>query len=398
MATLLLVVIYIDFIGLGIPDSLFGPAWPAIYPELALPVSAASVITLLSGLLSILCSLLSARIIDRFGTARVAAFSTALTALGLIGYSLSPNLFWMCLMTVPLGLGAGCIDSALNHYVALHYTATHMSFLHCFYGIGVSLSPYLMSVALGQSNNWRAGYRWAFGVQISITAITFLSLPLWQRAHPVQATACEKSERLTVPVKQLFGHSSIRMACLAFLGTCALETTCGNWSSTFLVNARGMQVDAAAQLVTLYYIGMAIGRFLSGILVSRLSAWQVLRIGMVAIATSLILLSVPNTVTASIGLFGLGLGNGPIFPNLVHLTPQNFGQEISQSAMGVQMASAYIGNMLAPPLFGLLAQYLTAALFPYYLTILFFLFVFAMFLLVRRLRSQGRYPSASAAR
>lgn len=391
MATLLLIVIYIDFIGLGIPDSLFGPAWPAIYPEFSLSVSAASCVTVLSGVFSILCSLLSARIIARFGTPRVTAVSTALTAVGLIGFSFSGSLWWMCLMTLPLGLGAGCIDSALNNYVALHYTATHMSFLHCFYGIGVSLSPYLMSIALGQSNNWRAGYRWAFLIQTVITAITFLSLPLWRRAHPETPNVQTESKSAAVPIRTLFRNPAICAGCLAFFGTCALETTCGNWSSTFLVNARGMNVDDAARLVTLYYVGMAVGRFLSGILVSRLSAWRVLQGGIVAITASIVLMAIPNTVTASIGLFCIGIGNGPVFPNLVHLTPQNFGQEISQSAMGVQMASAYIGSMLMSPLFGLLAQWISADLFPYYLAIMFVLFAISFFSLIRLLRRRGRY-------
>ena len=232
MATLLLIVIYIAFIGLGIPDSLFGTAWPAIYTEMDLPVSWASFVTVIVSGGTIVSSLLSARVINRFGTAAVTAVSTAMTALALFGFSVSGSMLWLCLFAVPLGLGAGSVDTALNNYVALHYKAVHMNFLHCFYGIGVSLSPYLMSLALS-GHSWRSGYRTVFWIQLGITAVTVLSLPLWKKAAAARAADAPESPARTVGFGTLLKNRQVRLACLVFIGSCGLEYTCGTWGSTF---------------------------------------------------------------------------------------------------------------------------------------------------------------------
>lgn len=392
MTTILLVVIYIAFIGLGVPDSLFGTAWPAIYPEFSQPVAAASCVTLLISGGTILSSLMSARLINRFGTGAVTAASTALTAAALFGFSVSGSLLWMCLIAVPLGVGAGAIDCGLNNYVALHYRATHMSFLHCFYGIGVSLSPYLMSLALSGESGWRGGYRIVFLLQAAIALITVLSLPLWRRVTGMQQAAGQTRPPRAVSAAGMAKMPAVRTVWFVFIGSCALEFTCGTWGSTFLVSARGMDVADAAKAVTFYYVGMTLGRFLSGLLADRLSGWRLICIGQGATLAAIVLLILPlPPALAAAGLFLVGLGNGPVFPNLIHLTPKNFGADISQAVMGTQMAASYIGTMLMPPLFGLLAQAAGAWLLPYFLLLLFAVMAGATLLLMRRLKQQGRY-------
>lgn len=390
MATLLLIVIYIAFIGLGIPDSLFGAAWPAISREFGQPVSAAGSVTLLISGGTVVSSLLSARVINRFGTGAVTAFSTVLTAAALLGFSLSGSMAWLWLFAVPLGLGAGAVDSALNNYVALHYKASHMSYLHCFYGVGVTLSPYLMSLALSDSGNWQAGYRIAFFIQLAIACITLLSLPLWKRTGGVEER--EEEPPRTLGFRALAGNPSVRTAWLVFFGSCAIEYTCGTWGSTFLVEARGMGADAAALLLTLYYAGMALGRFLSGVFSSRLASWRIIHIGQGVVLAAIVLFLLPLPAPAAgAALFLVGLGNGPVFPNLIHLTPKNFGRDVSQSVMGSQMAASYAGILLMPPLFGLLAQAAGAPLFPVFLLALFALMIGATWRLNRRLKKEGRY-------
>ncbi len=389
MATLLLLVIYIAFIGLGIPDSLFGAAWPAIYTELGLPVSWANFVTMLISGCTILSSLMSARLINRFGTAAVTAVSTALTAAALFGFSASGSMLWLCLFALPLGLGAGAIDTALNNYVALHYKATHMNFLHCFYGIGVSLSPFLMSLALS-AGSWRRGYRTVFWFQLAIAALTIVSLPLWKKVKHASRAAEGETGRW-VGFLTLIKDGKVRMACSVFLGSCGLEYTCGVWGSTFLVQARGLPAAAAALLITFYYVGIALGRFCSGLLAARLTSGRLVWAGQAVTLAALILLLLPlPAAAAGAGLFLIGFGNGPVFPNILHLTPQTFGRDISQAVMGVQMAAAYVGILLAPALFGLLAQNVSAALFPLYLLAMYGIMI-AGSLLLRR--TAARQPA-----
>lgn len=379
MAALLLLIIYIAFIGLGIPDSLFGAAWPAIYTEFGIPVSRGSLITMLISGGTIISSLLSAELIRRFGTGRITAFSTSLTAAALFGFSCSGNLLLLCLFAVPLGLGAGAIDTALNNYVALHYRASHMNFLHCFYGIGVSLSPLLMSLALS-ADSWRNGYRTVFWLQAGIAVLTILALPLWKRVSAVSGQEEEAAE--TVRFSRLLRDSRVRMACLVFIGSCGLEYSCGNWGSTFLVTSRGLEADAGAGMITLYYVGIAAGRFLSGILSFRLGSRRLVLMGQAVVLAALLLLCLPGLALPGLGLFLVGLGNGPVFPNMLHLTPRIFGKRLSQSVMGVQMAASYVGILLAPALFGVIAQEIGAALFPGWLFLLYLLMMTGSFFTV----------------
>lgn len=386
MATLLLVVIFIDFIGLGIPDSLFGPAWPAIYAEMSLPVSLGSFVSLINTAGTVISSLMSARLIKRFGTARVTAVSTVVTATALLGFSFSREFVFLCLLSLPLGLGGGAIDSALNNYVSLHYKATHMNFLHCFYGVGVSMSPYFMSLALAGAGGWRFGYRFAFFVQVCIALLTVATLPLWKKIAEKDG---EETEQRNVPLTALVKSRKVRMTWLMFICSCAIECTAGIWGSTFLVEAKGIAPENAAKIIMFYYIGMAAGRFLSGVLASKLSSWKIICLGIGVLCTAVILLFIPLPAPIiAIALFMVGVGNGPVFPNLTHLTPINFGRDISGSVMGSQMAAAYVGIMVFPPLYGIMAENISAGVFPLYLAIFLAAMIFALVTLIKTLKRE----------
>lgn len=391
MATFLLIVIYISFIGLGIPDSLFGTAWPAIYTEFNLPISSASFVTMTVSACTVISSLASAAAINRFGTNKVVAASTVLSAVTLLCFSFADSFLWLILLAIPHGFAAGCIDSGLNNYVALHYNAMQMNFLHCFYGIGVSVSPFLMSVALGADNDWQGGYRTMFLFQAVISLITVLALPLWNKAHPKTEVSKEDVPR-TVSILQLMKIPEVRAVWIMFITTCAVEITAGAWSSTFLVNSRNMTAEAAARVVTLFYIGLTLGRFLSGLLAKKLAMWRLVQlgVGVVFLGILLVLLPLPAEIVFA-GLFLIGLGVGPTFPNLTQLTPINFGRDISQSVIGSQMAVSYFGIMFLPPLFGLLAQHLSTDIFPWFLLLMNSIFVVSMFFCIKLLRKHGRY-------
>lgn len=371
MATALLIIIYIAFIGLGIPDSLFGTAWPAIYSEFELPISFGSFVTIIISCGTVLSSVISSKIISRLGTNKVSAYSTLLTALALLGFSFAPNLWVMCFWAIILGIGAGAIDVALNNYVAIHYSATHMSFLHCFYGVGVSVSPYILSLVIAGNFGWRGGYRIAFAIQLIITLLLFLSLPLWRKAHGGENESEENTHK-DLSFGSVLKIPGVKMMCSLFIASCAIECTCGGWGSTFLVEYKHLPAEKAAQIIMIYYIGMTLGRFLSGVLAAKLHSWKIIKLGQIVLGLALLLLILPGGVYLCVlGMFLIGLGNGPLFPNFNYLTPENFGSDISQSVIGIQMASAYIGIMLAPTLCGLLGQVFGMVIFPYYLIVFY---------------------------
>lgn len=371
MATALLIIIYIAFIGLGIPDSLFGTAWPAIYSEFELPISFGSFVTIIISCGTVLSSVISSKIISRLGTNKVSAYSTLLTALALLGFSFAPNLWVMCFWAIILGIGAGAIDVALNNYVAIHYSATHMSFLHCFYGVGVSVSPYILSLVIAGNFGWRGGYRIAFAIQLIITLLLFLSLPLWRKAHGGENESEENTHK-DLSFGSVLKIPGVKMMCSLFIASCAIECTCGGWGSTFLVEYKHLPAEKAAQIIMIYYIGMTLGRFLSGVLAAKLHSWKIIKLGQIVLGLALLLLILPGGVyLCALGMFLIGLGNGPLFPNFNYLTPENFGSDISQSVIGIQMASAYIGIMVAPAVCGLLGQVFGMVIFPFYL-ILFY--------------------------
>lgn len=372
MTTVLLIVIYIAFLGIGIPDSLFGAAWPAIYPEFGVPLSMANFISIIVAGGTVISSFFSSRVIGFLGTAKTVAISTLMTAIGLFGFSCSKSFLPLCLCAIPLGLGAGSIDTALNNFVALHYKASHMSFLHCIGNLGTFISPYIMSFALAVSDNWRGGYRTMFGIQLTIAAITFLSLPLWKTAHSPNLSQAEKVKIRTLSAQEVWNLPNLRPTLSMFFCSCAIEFTCGLWGSTFLVESRGLALDSAAVFAAIYYLGMTLGRLFSGLLSPKLSSWHLIFLGegILLFALVILLLPLPPTFSA-VGLFLIGLGNGPVFPNLTHLTPHTFGAECSQSVMGIQLSVANTGILLTPALFGFLAQRLSTGLFPRYILALY---------------------------
>lgn len=307
----------------------------------------------------------STRVISRFGTNKVAAFSTAMTAASLLGFSCSDSMWFLCFFAVPLGLGAGAIDTALNNYVSLYYSAVHMSFLHCFYGIGVSVSPYVLSLVIDGKYGWRGGYRIAFGIQFAIMLILFSTLSVWGKAH---GRSEEEQETKVLALKEIVRIPGVKAMWCLFISSCAIECTCGGWGSTFLVEYKHMPAGQAAGIITFYYAGMALGRFLSGVLAVWLDNWQIIKIGQCILGVALCVLFLPGSpYISAAALFMVGLGNGPLFPNFNYLTPQNFGKDISQSVMGTQMAASYIGIMLAPALCGMLGQHISMGIFPFYL-------------------------------
>ena len=385
----LLIVIYVAFIGLGVPDSLIGSAWPAIHSEMGVPVEAVSMLTLLISGCTVLSSLFSARILNKLGTAKVTACSTALTAAALFGFSASPSFGWMVPLAALLGLGAGAIDSGLNNYVALHCKASHMNFLHCFYGVGVTLSPYLMARALNNAG-WRSGYRYAFYVQAAIALLLIASVPLWKKAAENGQTDEEPAVNLTL--LQMAKRADVRLVWIIMLATNAIEYACGVWGSTYLVTEKGFQLKHGALAMTIYYAGMSIGRFLSGLLSDQIRTWKRIGIGAAILAPAVVLMLLPLPGAVSVaGLFLIGFGNGSIYPNMIHLTPHNFGKKVSQSVMGSQIAFAYIGVMLAPPTVSLISRLFGIQVYPVLLAALYAILVITLRLLIRQLKKQDRY-------
>lgn len=388
--TFLLVIVYVAFISLGVPDSLIGSAWPAIYPDLHMPVEAISGITLLISGSTVLSGFISTGVLNRFGTAKVTAVSTAMTAVALIGFSFAPSYWVMLPLAVVLGLGAGAIDAGLNNFVALHFSAKHMNFLHCFYGIGVSLSPYLMSVALS-SNGWRWGYRYAFLIQGAITLMLLASLPLWKKAV-AHETDGDGGEAVNCSIIQMAKMPTVRIAWLVILMTNALEYTCGTWASTYLVNQKELSAEVGAIGLTVYYVGMAMGRFLSGLISARVKTWRRIWIGCGIVSVAVILFVLPVGVTESMAaLFLIGLGNGSIYPNLIHLTPYNFGKSLSQAVMGSQIAFAYTGVMIAPPLVSFICNFGGMGAYPVFICALTAVMVISTLLFAWKLKKQNRY-------
>ena len=368
MSTILLIIIFISYISLGIPDSLFGAAWPAIYSEFSLPVSYANLITVIHCIGTISSSLLSATIIKRLGTAKVTFLSTLLTSVALLGFSLSDNMLWLCLSAVPLGFGAGSIDTALNNYVAMNYNATQMSFLHSSYGVGVTISPYLMSLAIGDGN-WRDGYKTMFLIQFSIAMLVLLTLPVWKKVKEKEGKPEVKQKSIGIPTA--LRMPKVKPTLMIFVFSVAIEAICLIWGSTYLVEARGVSEEKGAECITFYFIGMTLGRILSGFLSKKLSSRQIIIYGecITFIAITLIILPL-NLTWTTIGLFLIGFGNGPLFPNMTHLTPIHFGEESSQSIIGLQMAISSVSVLLTPIIFGQIAEHIGAYLFPHVLMVM----------------------------
>ncbi|WP_179395928.1 MFS transporter [Lacticaseibacillus absianus] len=364
MFSLLLVIIYLAFISLGLPDSLIGAGWPAMHVQLGVPTAYAGIITMLISADTIISSLLSDRLTRRFGAGRVTAASVATTALALFGFSLSPSFIWLCVWAVPYGLGAGAVDAALNNYVALHYAGRQMNWLHCFWGLGAAISPNVMSFALTHQLGWQSGYRIIGIVQVALTVILVFSLPLWAHRSPTETQVPTTALRLPA----LLRLRGLPQALIAFLAYCALEGTAGIWAASYLVQARAVSVTTAARFAALFYIGITVGRFLSGIIADRLGDRRMLGLGTAIMLAGVALILLPLPVSfALVGLVVFGVGCAPIYPTIIHETPTNFGADRSQAVIGLQMAAAYVGSTFAPPLFGLLASVATIRLYPVYI-------------------------------
>ncbi len=371
MASALLAIIYLAFISLGLPDSLLGAAWPSMYGAFSVPVSYAGGISMIIACGTIVSSLQSDRLNRLLGTGRITALSVAATAAGLFGFSISRSYWALCLWAIPYGLGAGSVDAALNNYVALHYESRHMSWLHCFWGLGASVGPSIMGYALSAGLGWSAGYRIIALLQATLTAVLVLSLPLWKQGR---GAGPEEAPGKPLGLGQVVRIPGAKEVMLTFFCYCAVEQTTGLWASSYLALHWGVDAETAAGFAGLFYIGITVGRALGGFATMKLSDTQMVRLGQGGILAGILLLLLPLGQTAALlGLILIGLGCAPIYPSIIHSTPAHFGPERSQALIGVQMASAYVGTCLMPPLFGLLAELTDVALFPVYLLLILLL-------------------------
>lgn len=368
MFQLLLVIIYLAFISLGLPDSLLGSAWPVMYREFSVPVSYAGGISMIIAAGTIVSSLQSDRLTKKLGTGKVTAFSVLMTAAALFGFSVSHSYAALCLWAVPYGLGAGSVDASLNNYVALHYASRHMSWLHCMWGVGASLGPYIMGYALTGGQGWNMGYRYIAILQIVLTAVLLFSLPLWKKRTAENADQSGEANAKPLSLRQIFRIPGAKEIMVTFFCYCALEQTAGLWASSYLVLQRGLSAETAAGFAGLFYIGITAGRAAGGFLTMKLNDTQMIRLGQGFILCGLVLLLLPfGEITALTGLVIVGLGCAPIYPSVIHSTPAHFGADKSQAVIGVQMASAYVGTCLMPPVFGFLANHIGAFLYPVFL-------------------------------
>lgn len=420
MTQLILAVIYLAFISLGLPDSLLGSAWPSMYVEFGVPLSYAGIISMIIAFGTIISSLMSDRLTKKFGTGMVTAISVALTATALIGFSISHSFMLLCLWAVPYGLGAGSVDASLNNYVALHYESRHMSWLHCMWGVGATIGPYIMGFALTNGHNWNGGYRYIGIIQIVLTAVIVLSLPLWKK-QPIQpALQARKSDSAIQPeqaakldsaiqqeqavklesaiqqeqagksdkaltIREIIRIPGAKEVMIFFFCYCALEQATGLWASSYLNLSKGIDVETAAGYASLFYIGITIGRAISGFITMKLNDTKMIRLGLSIIFAGLLIMTLPLPKSFALaGLIVVGLGCAPVYPCIIHSTPVHFGTDRSQALIGVQMASAYIGTCLMPPLFGIISSALTVAILPLFLLLFLVMMVITHELLNRK--------------
>ena len=371
----LLIIIYITFISLGLPDALLGSAWPAMYQGLGVPIANAGFISMIISGGTIISSFASGTVIKRFGIARTTVISVAMTAIALTGISFSSSFGIICLWAIPLGLGGGTVDSALNNFVALHYEAKHMNWLHCFWGIGASLGPIIMSLSLRQWQSWNLGYRVIGVMQIALVIVLFLTLHMWKRAGDTKKQESTAKGAETA-LGRILSLPAAKETLVAFFCYCAIESTMGLWGSSYLVTTRDIPKEVAASWVALYYGGITIGRFLSGFLAIKFSPKQMIRIGQILVATGVVVLLMPlPNIAILVGFLLVGLGCAPIFPSLLHETPRSFGAEYSQTMVGIQMGCAFIGTTFMPPLFGLIATKISYKALPVFVGTLLTLMV-----------------------
>ena len=364
----LLGIIYLSFISLGLPDAVLGAAWPSMYPEFGVPVSYAGAVSMIIAFGTIVSSLQSDRLTRTFGTGAVTAASVGMTALALWGFSVSHRFLFLCLWALPYGLGAGSVDASLNNYVALHYASKHMSWLHCMWGIGATLGPYMMGAALTGGFTWNAGYRMISLLQILLTAVLVWSLPKWTKQNK---GAEENESPKALKLQEILGIPGAKEIMICFFCYCAMEQTAMLWASSYLNLAKGVDPKTAASFAGMFCIGITVGRGINGFIAMKLKDSQMIRMGQTIILLGVAAMFLPfGPVASLIGFSLVGLGCAPIYPCIIHSTPAHFGAERSQAMIGVQMASAYVGNCLMPPLFGFLADHVSIGILPLYLLIL----------------------------
>jgi fucose permease len=386
MATFFLLIIYLAFISLGLPDSMLGSAWTVMRLDLNVPLGWAGIISMTISGGTILSSLMSERVIKRFGTGKVTFVSVLATALALLGFSLSPSFLWLIVCAIPLGLGGGSVDAALNNYVAIHYKPHHMSWLHSFWGIGATFGPFIMAQSILRSNNWSGGYFTVSMIQIGLVVLLFFTLPLWnkipnrensshaeipempgQTAKVPEQTARIPEQTAKVPVLAIKG---VKLSLTAFLFYCGTELTVGLWGSSFLVQTKDIPPVTAARWIAMYYAGITVGRLITGFLTMSVSCRRLIQVGQIITLGGVVLLLLPFTAALSLaGLILIGMGCAPIYPCMLHETPNRFGSALSQKIMGLQMAFAYIGSTFLPPLLGLVISISDISIFPYFLVV-----------------------------
>lgn len=386
MASLLLAVIYVAFISLGLPDSLLGSAWPTMSQDLNVPVAWAGGISAVISMFTIVSALLSDRMTLKFGAGKVTAVSVALTAAALAGFSVTSNYWVLLAIAIPYGLGAGGVDAALNNYVAIHYESRHMSWLHCMWGVGAASGPYIMGYVMTSGGTWNAGYRTISVIQLVLTVVLIFSLPLWKKRPKVVDTSGNETEAKPLSLKEILRIPGVKEVLACFFCYCAVEQTAGLWASSYLTLHKGVLPETAASFASMFFIGITAGRAISGFVTMKLNDTQMVRLGQGLIGCGVIILFLPLGATASlVGFVVIGLGCAPIYPCIIHSTPAHFGADRSQAIIGVQMACAYVGTCLMPPLFGLLAQHISVSLLPAYLLVLLVLMAVMHESLIRKI-------------
>lgn len=375
MIQILLVIIYLAFISLGLPDAMLGAAWPDMYMEFNVPLSYAGLLSAIISVGTIISSLQSDRLTLKLGTGKVTAISVTMTAVALFGFSVSDSFFFLCLWAIPYGLGGGSIDAALNNYVALHYKSYHMSWLHCMWGIGAATGPYIMGYVLTAEKGWNNGYKIIFILQIILAVALFLSLPLWKK-QKTNTAAGSDSKRQPMALREVLKIRGAKEVLICFFCYCAIEQTTGLWASSYLNLHNGISAETAAGFASMFYLGITVGRAISGFITMRLSDLAMIRLGQGIILMGILILFISGGMDISlVGLMMIGLGCAPIYPCIIHSTPAHFGEDKSQAVIGVQMAFAYLGNLGMPPLFGIIANRISVSLLPLYLCIILILMV-----------------------
>ena len=384
MGSLLLVLIYLCFISLGLPDSLLGSAWPVLHAEMEVPISFAGIISTTIFVGTILSTLSCNKLLHKFGAGKVTAVSITLTALGLFGFSVSGQFWMLVLWAIPYGLGAGGVDAILNNYVALHYKAQHMSWLHCMWGVGASISPYIMSFSLAQLKSWNYGYLFVAVIQAVLSAVIFISLPIWKKGTDGEGEQEDKPAKV-FSMKEVFAIPGALPCFITFFCYCSMELTTSLWASSYLVQIWSFSPEVAAGFASMFYIGITLGRLGNGFLAMRLSDHFLIRMGVVLISCGVVLLCVPlNEFFAWLAFVVIGVGCAPIYPCIIHMTPSVFGKDKSQAMIGMQMSFAYTGYLIMPTVFGVIADYTSIALLPVYVLVLVALMFIMHELVVRK--------------